>query len=239
MRPVAGGRPSFDRILANLRHAVDHLNIAVRVNVDRANIGRVEELFKILADAGLSGRLTVYPGQLVGITSNLLAPSASYVGCMTNPEFAQAELEFLDLAGRYGLASPSVPRPTGAPCTAVRANELVVGSRGELYKCWDSVGDAREVIGHIQDVTNLNGRLAKWLDYDPFANEECRSCIALPVCMGGCAHHAFDKLQYENRCGTFRRTYLQQVSRFVDHAERTGRQGLTMAAGLARRMETR
>ncbi|MGZ4650253.1 MAG: radical SAM protein [Kineosporiaceae bacterium] len=220
MRPLASGRPSFDRILANLRHAVDHLDVSVRVNVDRNNIGRVEELFHLLAAAGLSGRLRVYPGQLVGITSNPLAPSATYAGCMTHPEFARAEREFLALAERYGLAEPGLPRPLGAPCTAVRANELVVGSRGELYKCWDSVSDRNEVIGHIQDATHPNGRLGKWLAYDPFADAECRSCIALPVCMGGCAHHAFSPLQYENRCGTFRHTYREQVSRFVDHAEK-------------------
>ncbi len=72
--------------------------------------------------------------------------------------------------------------------------------------------------GHIRDYKNINGRLAKWMAYDPFSNEECRSCIALPVCMGGCAHHAFDELQYENRCGSFRHTYHEQVREFIDIA---------------------
>jgi uncharacterized protein len=121
----------------------------------------------------------------------------------------------------------------------VRANELVVGSKGELYKCWDSVGNDREVIGHIRDYRNTNGRLAKWLRYDPFADAECRSCIALPVCMGGCAHHAMDLLQRENRCGTFRTTYREQVLDFVEWAEATGTAGLVPATELARRMETR
>ena len=239
MRPLASGRPSFDRILANLRHAVDHLNVSVRVNLDRNNVDRVRELFELLAAAGLAGRLRVYPGQLVGLTTNLLAPSASYPGCMTNPEFARAERDFFALAQQYGLAVPGLPSPAGAPCTAVRANELVVGSRGELYKCWDSVGDRGEVIGHIQDATNLNGRVGKWLSYDPFANDECKSCIALPVCMGGCAHHAFEKLQYENRCGTFRHTFTEQVSQFVDHAEQRPVSRLIPVTQLARRTDSR
>ncbi len=118
-------------------------------------------------------------------------------------------------------------------------NELVIGSHGELYKCWNSVGNSREVIGHIRDHKNLNGRLAKWLAYDPFSNDECRSCIALPVCMGGCAHHAFDKLQHENRCGTFCHTYREQVREYVDFAESRSVAGPTPIAHLARRMETR
>jgi uncharacterized protein len=242
MRPLAGGGPSFARILANLHHAVNYFGVAVRVNLDTENVGRVEELFQLLHAAGFAGRLSVYPGQLVGIAENPQAPSAGYhARCLANPEFARAERAFLALAERYGLASAAaLPRPTGAPCTAVRANELVVGSNGELYKCWDSVGNKREVVGDIRDYHNPNGRLAKWLKYDPFADPGCQSCIALPVCMGGCAAHAMDLLQYENRCGTFRHTYQEQVLEFVERAESAGAEGLMLAgAGLERRMETR
>lgn len=236
MRPLAGGRESFDGILQNLQHAAKFLNVAIRVNIDHSNSGRVDELFQLLVDAGLAGKLTVYPGQIVGTNKNLLAPSASYHGCLTNPEFAAAEHDFYQLAARYGLAEPSLPRPTGAPCTAVRRNELVVGSSGELYKCWDSVGASNEVIGHIRDYYDLNGRLAKWMDYDPFSNVECRACLALPVCMGGCAHHAFDNAQYENRCGTFRHTYKEQVNAYVNFAEERDTEGITNVATLHRAM---
>ena len=101
-------------------------------------------------------------------------------------------------------------------CTAVRENELVIGSDGELYKCVESVGNPNEVIGTIFDYADLNGRLRKWLAYDPFSDEECLSCIALPVCMGGCAHHAMDPRLSANRCDTFRWNYREQVQRFVD-----------------------
>ncbi len=240
MRPLADGRASFWRIVENLHHAVDCLSVSVRVNVDAENVDRVEELFQILAAEGLSGKVVVYPGQLVAVTDNPFAPSARYTAaCLSNAEFARAERRFVELATRYGLLLPSLPQPTGAPCTAVRANELVVGSRGELYKCWDSVGSPAEVVGHIRDYQNLNGRLARWLKYDPFSNDECRDCIALPVCMGGCAHHAFDTLQYENRCGTFRHTYQEQVDAFVRFSRERGLEGVVPAARLARQMETR
>jgi uncharacterized protein len=240
MRPLADGRGSFWQIVNNLHHAVNFFSVSARVNVDTENAGSLEELFHILVEEGLAGKLNVYPGQLVAVTDNPLAPSARYaITCFTNPEFAQVERRFVEMAVRHGLTVPSLPRPTGAPCTAVRANELVVGSRGELYKCWDSVGSFGEVIGHISDYKNLNGRLAKWLKYDPFSNDECRGCIALPVCMGGCAHHAFDAFQYENRCGTFRHTYLEQVEQFVKFSAERGGEGLAPAARLARQMETR
>lgn len=223
MRPLANGGESFWRIVENLHHAVDFLDVSVRVNLDTANADRAEELLQILADEGLAGRLHVYPGHIVDVTANAEAPSATYEkSCFTNPEFAQASLEFEALSAQYGFSRASLPQPTGTPCTAVRSNELVVGSDGELYKCWDSVGSRFDVIGHINDYDNLNGRLRRWLAYDPFSNDECRSCIALPMCMGGCAHHAMDLDLYENRCGTFRHTYHDQVLRYVEQAAADG-----------------
>lgn len=239
MRPLAGGKGSFWQIVKNLQHAVNYLPIAIRVNVDTENFLYVEDLFKILQAEGLSGKLTVYPGQLVGV-DNAAAPSASYGvhRCFHNRSFAGAEKKFLALAAEYGLTSPSLPRPSGAPCTAVRKNELVVGSKGELYKCWDSVGNSAEVIGDIRAYQQANGRLEKWLKYDPFKNSECRSCIALPVCMGGCAHHGMDVIQYENRCGTFRHNYRETVLNFAKAAE-SGQVPIRPSGELESRMETR
>jgi uncharacterized protein len=240
MRPLAGGKSSFWGIVANLKHAVNYFPISLRMNVDMENILHTEELLQILADEGLAGKLNVYPGQIVGIKEGSGSPSSTYgTPCFTNLEFARAERDFLTITERYGFSRPSIPRPTGAPCTAVRANELVVGSEGELYKCWDSVGNKREVIGDIRDYKKTNSRMQKWLKYDPFSDPECSSCIALPVCMGGCAHHGMDLLQHENRCGTFRHTYQEQIITYADFAERSGSSGLVPAGQLVRQMETR
>ena len=220
MRPLASGNGSFWKIVKNLHHAIDYLNVTIRVNLDTENFKYVEDLLKILETEGFVGKLAVYPGQIIGVDDGVLAPSTTYKSCcFSNQKFAYAALEFKELAMRYGFSGSSLPQPMSTPCTAVRANELVVGSNGELYKCWESVGNHLDVIGQIGDYQTPNGRLQKWLKYNPFSNAECCSCIALPVCMGGCAHHAMDPLQSENRCGTFRHTYREQVLAFVETAE--------------------
>ncbi|MGA7898780.1 MAG: SPASM domain-containing protein [Nitrososphaeraceae archaeon] len=133
-----------------------------------------------------------------------------------------------------------MPRLTATPCTAVRANELVIGSNGELYKCWESVGNPFEVFGNILDYDKKEeGRLEKWLKYDPFTNPECRECIALPVCMGGCAHHAMTSNLYEDRCETFRYTYRDQIMAFIDSAKKSNLTVLTSSRNAYHRMETR
>lgn len=216
MRPLVSGRGTFDTIVKNLHGAVDDFTVDVRINVDSESFLRTEELLAYLEE-GFAGRLNVYLAQLVDVSDSPSAPSASYgVRCFDNREFADAERQFDEMADRHGLGRAKLATPLGAPCTAVRANDLVIGSRGELYKCYESIGNPAEVIGHIRDYREPGGRASKWLQYDPFSDPECRGCIALPVCMGGCAHHGLDARQYSNRCDTFRHTYQEQVSRFVE-----------------------
>ncbi len=240
MRPQAGGRGSFWKIIENLHQAVCYFKVAIRMNLDQDNNSYAEELLEILAREGFAGKLHVYPAQIVKVNDGVASPSSAYRSCcFAGQEFARAALRFVALATKYGLAGPSLPRPIRTPCTAMRINELVVGSRGELYKCWMSVGNQLEVVGNIRDYRNLNGRLHKWLKYDPFSDDECRNCIALPGCMGGCAHNSMDPHQHENRCGTFRHIYREQVSAFVEAAAQEGSSGRIPSAKLAHHTETR
>ena len=220
MRPRAGGGGSFHSILRNLHAAVEFFQVRVRVDLDTENYGRVEELFQVLAQEGFAGKLRVYPGKLLDLDDAPGAPSGSYRGaCFSAAAFAKAEADFQTLAARYGLTEPSLPRPAWTPCTAVRAGDLIVGSRGELYKCFHTVGNPEQVVGNIRDFRDPNSRIRQWLDYDPFADRECRSCPALPVCMGGCAHLAMDTRLREHRCTTFRHNWHAQVLAFVQSAE--------------------
>jgi uncharacterized protein len=224
MRPLRNGRGTFDVILDNLVACADLLPISIRVNLDASNASEYLRLLDLLVEHGLAGRVTVYPGRIVAYPDQAGAPSESYrAHCFTMPEFAEVEREFLAAAYERDLAKPALPGPTSTPCTAVRTNELVVGARGELYKCVDSVGNSHEVIGHLRSWQDPNDRVLKWLRYDPFADEGCRACIALPTCMGGCAHNQMTD-PGDSKCSTFRRTHRRQVEEYAA-AEMAGASG--------------
>jgi uncharacterized protein len=219
MRPLRNGRGTFEVILENVVACADLLPLSIRVNLDASNAGEYLRLLDQLVERGLAGRVTVHPGHIVAYPDQAGAPSESYgAHCFTMPEFAEVEREFLAAAFERGLAKPALPKPIGSPCTAVRTNELVVGARGELYKCFDSVGNPQEVIGHLRSWRDPNDRVLKWLRYDPFADEDCRSCIALPTCMGGCAHHQMID-PGDSKCSTFRLTHRRQVEEYAAAAE--------------------
>jgi uncharacterized protein len=219
MRPLRSGRGTFDVVLDNVVACADVLPISIRVNLDAHNVAAYEQLLDTLVDRGLSGRVSVNPGQIVAYDEGIGAPSESYrPRCFTLPEFADVEREFLANAQVRGLASASLPQPVATPCTAVRENELVVGANGELYKCWDSVGNEQEVVGHLRSWRDPNDRVLKWLHYDPFADDDCRSCVALPTCMGGCAHHQMTN-PGDAKCSTFRLSHRRQVEEYAAAAE--------------------
>lgn len=220
-RPLANGRATFATILSNLVAVADILPVSIRVNLDDGNVGEYERLLQILASAGLAGRVDVRPAQVVAPKANPRSPSATYQGsCRSTAHFAAVERRFFAVAAALGFGTPGLPRPVGAPCTAVRDNELVVGSRGELYKCTETVGDPAEVVGNLLSWPRAGDRRLRWLTYDPFADDECRTCPALPVCMGGCAYHAMDGGLRDSRCSTFRFTHREQIIELV--RRRTG-----------------
>jgi uncharacterized protein len=219
MRPLRNGRGTFDVILENVVACADLIPISIRVNLDASNVGESVRLLDVLVDRGLAGRVTVNPGHIVAYPDQAGAPSETYQAqCFTLPEFAEVERDFLAAAYERGLAKPRLPGPIASPCTAIRSNDLIVGARGELYKCYDNGGDPREVIGHLRSWRDPNDRVLKWLRYDPFADEGCRSCIALPTCMGGCAHHQMTD-PGDAKCSTFRLTHRRQVEEYADAAE--------------------
>lgn len=231
-RPLLNGSGTFDRVLENIRRAAQYFDVSVRVNVDKQNVGAAQQVLAVLAGQGLADKVTVYLGHLVALTTNPAAPSAHFGAdrCLSIADYSAAAGDFTGLATHLGLGSPSMPQPCGAPCTAVRENEWVVGPQGQLWKCWDNVGDEAHTVGTIFELNEGMQQPSAYDAYDPFRDAECMACIALPVCMGGCAHHAFEEGQRDNRCGTFRFEYRQQMRAFIEHRRRNGRRRIPVVS---------
>jgi uncharacterized protein len=220
-RPLASGRGTFWTIVNNLSHAVRHLKVTVRANIDGENYEQAAALFAILAAEGLAGKLTVYPGHLRWDE----AASARENGCgecgLDPREFARFDHEFAALAARSGFASWSPPQPTALNCTGLSESALVVGAEGELYRCLGLAGKPAAVIGDIRNTPTTGDGHDTFPGYNPFADAECRTCIALPVCMGGCARDAVaaNGATRANRCHEFRYTHHDLILRCAEAEE--------------------
>ncbi len=186
-RPLADGRGTFRKILSNLKAAAPVLEIQVRMNVDDDNRSSIPGLLDRLVKEGLQDRLGFYLGQTYPYTPVCQDVAGS---CLRDDEFSLLELETaLDMSER-GFGSYRSPRSRDRYCMADGASAFAVTPSGGLTKCWNDVASPADEVGHLlKGPTRAMARTAaKWEKRDPFALE-CRSCLALPICMGGCPHN--------------------------------------------------
>ncbi len=204
-RFLKGGHPTFGRIIDNLCASKDHLpeRVSIRINADRHNIDRVDNVVKILREKGLEGK--VYPYLAMVENSNDAYNDNS---CLHTNEFSQHVFEFITRNGLNIVAR--IPKQLACYCGADACSSYVIGADGRIYKCWGEIGIDACSIGSLKDGVKKNPRFYDYLLYDATEEEECRECKYLPVCMGGCPNKRIQNAF--NRCTQMRNSLEQFMS---------------------------
>ena len=220
MRPLRSGRGTFDVILDNVVACADLLPISIRVNLDTHNASAYERLLDTLVERGLSGRVTVYPGQIVAYDEGIGAPSETYRPRVLHDARVRRR--------RARVPRSRVPARVGAADAAAACLDAVHRRPGERARgrcqrrALQVLGLRRQPPGGGRAPSLLamtrTTECCKWLRYDPFADEDCRSCVALPTCMGGCAHLQMTD-PGDSKCSTFRMTHRRQVEEYAAAAD--------------------
>ncbi|MBF0310662.1 MAG: SPASM domain-containing protein [Magnetococcales bacterium] len=190
-RPLSGGRPTYERIVTNLREVIDNLpiQVSVRVNIDARNKDQVRELLDDLAARGFGrrGHFRVYFAPVEAITEPCHACSQVDLG---KQAYGRLEAELYRYAVERGLCGLPKPALFLGNCQAIRRNGLLLAPDGALHKCWDTMHDPALKVGTIFQPEKLeeDPLFRRWLEWSPFANPVCRSCKILPICTGFCAY---------------------------------------------------
>lgn len=193
-RSLAGGRPTFDRILKNVGAASAQIKINLRINVDDRNWRSIPRLVERLAEEGIAERnVSLHFAHVQPI--NALARKHEE-SCLTLERYAALEPELLALAHEmgFGLSTQPIQGQVSTFCGANSRHHYVIDSKARLQKCYDDLGRAEtEGIGYIDkdgnEVVDKHANLLEWLSWDPFDHQECIECKVLPLCMGGCSYH--------------------------------------------------
>lgn len=183
-RCLKSGKPTFERILQNidmLQKKCPKISIKVRVNVDKTNVQEFLKLHKLFEDRH-------YPNLRVN-----LAFVKDITGCKGCPSFYNADQQAAivkKLLLHHGLDFSMVFPVSGRnECFIRNKNALVIGPEGELYKCWNDVGNKDKVFGYVDGrITNEPLLLRYLVAADPFEDPKCQKCLLLPVCDGGCPY---------------------------------------------------
>lgn len=182
--------PTFDVILKNVKKLIDAgINVAIRINIDKTNEDRVEELLDILLDYKLQNAY-VYLGHVQSSTEACQSISGD---CLSTKDYALKFVNFEKTLIEKGFNPnnyPSYPRARSNNCGADAINSKVIAPDGNLYKCWHDMSDKNMSIGNIKNISDITDKnimtQVNYLLFNPFKNKECIQCNVLPLCMGGC-----------------------------------------------------
>jgi uncharacterized protein len=190
-RHTATGRPTFDRIYANLRAVAAAglpVQLVLRCNVDRRNCDGIPQLIDQVAQ--LEGREHI---RLYFAPIHDWGNAASELG-LSADEYAGMELQWMALMVERGLEPDLLPAAKPVVCMAVSPNAELIDPYGQIFNCSEvslvpTYGRpnvyARGTLKHAAEsaaATSLSG----FFDDVQDGKVGCTFCPMLPVCGGAC-----------------------------------------------------
>lgn len=186
-RHLANGGATFDRIIANLRQPLP-FPVHIRHNVHEGNRDKVEKLrsfVKTLAEE-TGNQISYYPAPVTG------SDTADQRGKMVNvlDQTENCSVDLLQDTQRF-------TRGRGHYCGTGLLRSVCIDEKGRLQKCWEAVDKEAISFGNAHDwdpmdplaTASAPDNLTKFLNIAaPLDDEECRKCIWLPACAGGCPY---------------------------------------------------
>lgn len=188
--------PTFDVIAANVERmakALPDLHISCRVNINKDNWEDFVALYHQYHGEPWHKNIGFYPGIIKEDTADKCACKHS---CFKISDLTDLHFKFAD----HGVNVNFFPSNRFKGCMLQRANAFIIGPDGELYKCWEDVGDAGKVVGSIMDNERRNYTLLmRYMQECRPIREECRECTVFPICDGGCGRQLYRNRFEEGR----------------------------------------
>ena len=108
-------------------------------------------------------------------------------------------------------------------CIATTHLGFVVGPEGELYKCWEDVGNPTMIIGSIfqeNPITNPELQALYSIGVDAYNDSYCKECAVLPICGGGCANKRLKKKwlveDVPDYCSPYKENLIAYLEAYID-----------------------
>lgn len=179
------GNGTYDKIVSKIMLLYKHNlknNIIIRVNIDKNNISEIRQVI----DKFTSYVKNIYLAPMNSQGNN----SCHKQDCLEEEQFVcEVFEEFSDHLDANQKGSDVALFGKKSPCS-FNSNRLsyFIDYRMNVYTCDGLVGISDFCIGSINEHGELilNQNYYSQKEMGPFENEQCRSCILLPLCAGGC-----------------------------------------------------
>ena len=200
-RHLRGGGPTFERIAGNLREAKIPFKVDVRHNVYAGNCDEVDALDDFVKQLSRESGNDLYCYHTPVTGSPTADERGRQVDLLCGGD--ESEVSAKQEAGRFRAGR-------GSFCMAHTIWSIAVDACGDLYKCRGAVDKPQFAFATAHDwdptnpllTANSSDNLTMYLNTAcPVPDEECRKCMWLPMCVGGCPHR---RLSTERDCVPFK-----------------------------------
>lgn len=201
------GESTFDKLIDRANLLLNSgLSVIVRINIDKDNIARVDELLDVLAERiDRRADLKIDFGQVSPFTEICKSIESD---CYNNEQFADVMLPLYEkvLARDFTVNKMAAyPAPKVNFCCVDYVNSFVVDNHGELYRCWNHVGNLKMSSGNVNNLSEeFERNYLSWILWNPIKHPKCRECNYLPICMGGCPEVSIKDGTRKPVCGTIK-----------------------------------
>jgi uncharacterized protein len=237
-RIYPNGSGSFAKIERNITMALNKgVNISIRMNVDRNNIGQLPELSEVIHNNGWEQYLnfSAYTSPIramndkVARSTTLSTPELSKVQAMLAKDFPLASMFARpdigikqDARQIFHDGGSQMPTLHESYCSA-HSGMYIFDAFADIYVCWDKTGDASTRFGHIHDDGNVDiasQQIQLWRGRTVASNPVCRKCRYALHCGGGCAVLAYRQSgkYHMNFCDGFASSFKSRVAEaYAEH----------------------
>jgi uncharacterized protein len=186
-------QPTFDRIVANIDKFVVHnpnTRVVIRVNLDKSNKESFIDIYKEFnerwKDKGFKVIVTpAFVKDFSSVLQDYETKGCRDIICLDKVQIIDY---FEELYRKHNLDISFSTKHCIGGCGATVVNYYVIGPQGELYKCWNDIGDEKAIVGYVDSDKIVNYELLTRYLAGPtmLDSEECKDCKLFPICDGGC-----------------------------------------------------
>ena len=188
-RHLFNGKGSFKQIIDNLNSIKFNGSISIRNDIHSNNKEDIEGLKKIIKEISEKTGNTIYyyTAPIINVPAEERENQVDFLNIKDTIEF------------EFKRRNERIPpfRPTY--CSTPSIYFFGIGSRGELYKCWEDFGIKERIYGNIDQwdirdpfkTASNPDILMKYVNSAGVLDSECYDCVWLPICGGGCPSKRF------------------------------------------------
>lgn len=199
------GSSTFDKIVNNIQLALaKDVYLGVRMNIDRRNMSQYNILRDFFKQKGFFDykKFYFYPAILEN-SENVSLEQRLQLDFIDDKTFFNLQNDLSHQITTHYIYSTFMkalkqhkPITFRSVSCAAQVNGYVLDPLGNIYPCWDTIGDKRNIIGHYtpQGVMWNNSILDVWQNTNVGQLKPCYRCRYALLCGGGCPYRHINKV---------------------------------------------